>query len=77
MLCSAKNVATLFGIFPEFRRARNARAPMDLVESEVEVFGQRVRVRIDPLDVKRVGRFQVGFRTAKGFCIGPSHTNTH
>lgn len=37
------------------RNVREVGAPFDLVEAEVEVFGQKARVRVDPLDVKRVG----------------------
>jgi transcription antitermination factor NusG len=37
------------------RSVREVGAPFDLVEAEVEVFGQKARVRVDPLDVKLVG----------------------
>lgn len=37
------------------RSVREVGAPFDLVEGEVEVFGQKARVRLDPLDVMRVG----------------------
>jgi hypothetical protein len=43
------------GSFRTFAAVARIRGTVALVEAEVEVFGQRARVRVDPLDVKRVG----------------------